>query len=325
MAKSQKPPGKQPLLSQVPKRGRAYIATIMDERDGNLPLQQFLGKRWDHETIEKSLGLSPKELAQRQAESAAQIAQAHPQWSDQDIRTALSFGYLTMDLREAAIARRFTLDDPAELARGLAVNSRLRWIEMLIAGEPYVDFDYFIEALAVRDLPAAHHLAEGIMPRIAGDLGFLDLCPYAVRAAYRKGFAELRKVIQRMRKEKLHPWKEGICTCLSGLADKDPAQIAQGLTHYIDATRAMRMKDELEDAIELRAHGLYRLCAWISPELVAGVDVAQSLPWDAGFHAWSEAHPDPLADVDLTGKSPVLHQAVVLLQLPAGWTAPSSE
>jgi hypothetical protein len=297
----------------------------MDERDGNLPLQQFLGKRWDHESLEKSMGMSAKERAQRQAEGSAELAQAHPNWSDQDIRTALSFAYLTMDLREAAVARRFTLDDPAELANGLAVTSRLRWIEMLIAGEPYVEFDYVLEAFAVHDLPAAHHLAAGIMPRISGDLGFLDLCPYAVVAAYRKDFAALRKVVQRMRKEKLQPWKEGLCTCLSGLAEQDAAVIAGGLTQYIDATRAMRMKDELADAIELRAHGLYRLCEWISPALVADVDVAQPLPWDAGFHAWCAAHLDPLTGVDLSGVSTVLHQAVVLLQPPAGWTAPSNQ
>ena len=314
-----------PLLSQVPKRGRTCIATIMDERDGNLPLQEFLAKRWDHERIAKSLGLSEKQFVQRQTEASAQIAKAHPKWSREAIGTALCFGYLTMDLREAVIARRFTFDDPAELGRGLSVNSRLRWLELLIAGQQHVDFDYFIEAFAVRDLAAVQRLADGEPVEVGTDSEFLDFCSSAVHAAYRKDLGALRSVIKKMRKRKLHPWMEGICTCLAGLAESEPAGIAQGLTQYVDATRAMRMKDELEEAVELRAHGIYRLCEWMSPDLVAGTDVAQSLPWDAGFHAWSEAHPHPLAEVDLTGVSPVLHQAVVLLQPPTAWTTPSSE
>jgi hypothetical protein len=317
MARSQSV--KQSLLAQVPKRGREAIATIIEERDGKLTLEQFLAKRWDYQQVDRSFGLSPREVTQRQKESCDQIAAAHPNWSSEQVRSALHFGYLTMDLREVAIARRFTLEDPAELARGLSVLGRLRWIETLIAGQPYADFDALSEAFAARDLAAVQHLAEGDHGKIGDDEEFLALCPWAVRAAYQKDFTQLRSVIKRMRKRKLHPWQEGACGCLEGIAASDATQFASGLTRYVDATRAMRMKDDLEDAIELRAHGLYRLGEWLSPDLVAAADVAQALPWDAGFHAWCQTHPDPLVGVDLTGISPVLHDAVVRLQLPAGW------
>jgi hypothetical protein len=52
---------------------------------------------------------------------------------------------------------------------------------------------------------------------------------------------------------------------------------------------------------------------------VAAFDVAQLLPWDAGFHAWTEAHPDPLEGTDLSGISPVLRDALIRLKLPDCW------
>jgi hypothetical protein len=72
----------------------------------------------------------------------------------------------------------------------------------------------------------------------------------------------------------------------------------------------------LEEAVSLTAHGLYRLCERANPTLVVGFNIAESLPWDAGFHAWTAAHPDPLAGLDLTSVSPALQDVVVNLNSP---------
>jgi hypothetical protein len=47
-----------------------------------------------------------------------------------------------------------------------------------------------------------------------------------------------------------------------------------------------------------------------------GFNIAESLPWDAGFHAWTAGHPDPLAGLDLAGVSPALQDVVVNLNSP---------
>jgi hypothetical protein len=319
MAKSQNPSSKQSLLAQVPRRGREAIARIMEERGGKATLQQFLAKRWNSEDYFRSEGLSKREAALRVADDGAEVAQQHPGWSPEKVRAALALSYLTMDLKEVAVARRFTLDDPGELGRGLSVLSRLRWLDGWIGGYTYVDFDGVVEAFAVRDLTAAERLAEGEPAVSQGPPEFLDLCSRAVAAVCGGETARLRSVTRKMVKDKLRPWQQGVCLCLTGIGDRQPVQVAEGLALLLDGMHKMRQKGELEEAINLPAQGLYRLAEWASPDLVAGFDVRQAFPWDADFHAWCQGHPHPLAGLDLTGVAPALHEAVVLLRPPAEW------
>ncbi|HEX3149375.1 MAG TPA: hypothetical protein VHR66_14975 [Gemmataceae bacterium] len=296
----------------------------MAERDGKLSLEQFLARRWHFEDYLRSQGMSEQNVAQEAAESFAVVAEEHPDWSKDRVRTALALSYLTMDLKEVAIARRFTLADPTELGRGLSVLSRLRWLENLIGGHTHVDFQVLVDAFAVRDLAVAQYLTQGEPAISQGPPEFLDLCTVAVAAVYRKDFAEVQSVLRKMAKQKLRPWQQGIQQYLTGVADHQPKQVADGLALLLDGMRKMRQKDEFEEAINLPAQGLYRLAEWIGPDLVAEFDVNQPFPWDAEFHAWCQSHPEPLAGVDLTGIELALHQAVVHLQPPAEWVLTAS-
>jgi hypothetical protein len=292
----------------------------MEERGGKLTLQQFLARRWNSEDYFRSVGLSKREAARHVADDFAETAQQHPGWSKEKIRAALTLSYLTIDLKEVAIARGFALDDPGELGRGLSLLSRLRWLDCLIGGYTYVDFHFVVEAFAVRDVTVARHLAEGEPTVSQGKPEFLDLCSLAVGAVTRGDAAKGRSVTRRMARDKMRPWQQGICTCLMGIVDRQPTQVAEGLALLLDGMHKVLQKDELEEAINLPAQGLYRLGEWIAPDLVAGFDVRRSFPWDADFHAWCQSHPDPLAEVDLTEVAPALHEAVVLLQPPREWT-----
>jgi hypothetical protein len=296
----------------------------MAERGGDRTLEQLLARNWNyHDYLRSDLGFSSRDADRHVAESAAALAHEHPAWSAEQVRATVPFLALTIDLREVAIARRFTLDDPAELGHGLAVLGRLRWFEGLLAGGGGAEFDAVLEAFAVRDLEAATRLAAGepsvSQPADGEELEFLDLGTLAVAAAVRRDDRSLRSVVQRMGGRKPPPWQQGVRACLGGLADRRAAAAAAGLDQFLDGMRRLRQKDELEEAVSLPAHGLYRLCEWVSPDLVAGFAVTAPIPWDAGFHAWTEAHPDPLAGLDLTGISPALHEAVVLLRPPAWW------
>ena len=175
----------------------------------------------------------------------------------------------------------------------------------------------------MRDLRVAQHLAVGEPSVSQGDLEFLDLCTLGVAAVYRKDNQAPWSVLRQMASGKPRPWQQGISTCLTGVADRRPEQVAEGLTLLIDGIRSLRQKDELEEAICVPAHGLYRLCEWVSPDLVARFDVKQSFPWDGEFHAWCQGHSDSLTGLDLAGISPVLHEAVVRLQPPTWWESPS--
>jgi hypothetical protein len=318
MAKTKATEPKPGLLGSVPKRGRDMIATIMAERGGGLTLIELLTRNWDYETLHRA-SRTEREVARMFKEMATELAQRH-HCSSEQARAALPFLGLTQDLREAVIARRFTLDDPAVLGHGLAVLSRLRWVELALGGEAYADGNNVLEALAVRDTEAAMRLAAG-EPAVSKaadgeELEFLDLLTLAVLAAVHGDESALGKVVRRMGTGKPRPWQQGVRQCLTGLVKRDPSEVTGGLTGYLDGLRSLRQKDELEEAITLTAHGLYWLCERADPALVAGFDIAGPLPWDAGFHAWTAAYPNVLAGLNLASISPLLQDVLVGLHSP---------
>jgi hypothetical protein len=290
----------------------------MEERDGNLPLEEFLAKRWDFEGYFKSSLRTDEDVAKQVAKKRALFAQWRPELSPDQTDTLLSLGLLTSGLRQAAIARRFILDDPAELARGLAVANR---IHKTGHGQWFSAFKELLEVCAVRDVAIAESLVEGARAGYTAIPTDWHLCDIAVIAILQKDFETLRLVTPEMPKHKVAPWLQGIYTCLTGVAEQQASEVVRGLELLLTGLHRMRQKDELDDAINMLAQGLHRLCEWVSPDLVAEFDVAQPFPWDADFHAWCQDHPDPLAGVDLSGVSPVLHEAVVLGN-PTAWLTP---
>ncbi len=315
MAKAKATQPNSALLSSIPKRGRNAIARIMEEPGGRLALTELLARNWDYETL---FG-GGQDAARIIKDAAVGLAQQH-QWTLEQALTALRFSCLMQDLREVAIARRFTLDDPAELGRGVAVLSRLRWVEGQLRHHSTATGESVLEALAVRDTAVAMRLAAGdplVSQAAEGEeLEFLDLMTLAVLAASRGDESAIGDAARRMGVGKLRPWQEGIRQCFTGLANQSPTDVAGGLTGFLEGLRSLRQKDDLEEAISLTAHGLYRLCERADPTLIAGFDIAESLPWDNGFHAWTSAHPDPLPGLDLAGVSPALQDAVVGLNPP---------
>lgn len=314
---------KKSFLSKVSKRGRDEITRIMEERDGHLPLEDFLAKRWDVMGFCKSASHFDERAANRITEWQSELAQLHPEWSVDQVQTVMSLAQLTANLREVAIARRFTLDDPGELGRGLSVLYRLLRIgQNTWACNAVSAVGDFIEACAVRDIGVVQSLVEGARAGYTAIPTDRDLQDIAEIAVLQKDVETLRSAVTQMPHRKVRPWMQGIYTCLTGVSERQPDQVAKGLELYLSGLHQMRQKAELEEAINLGAQGLYRLCEWVTPDLVAEFDVMQAFPWDAEFHTWCQNHPDPLEGVDLSRISPVLHEAVVL-GAPPEWLAPS--
>jgi hypothetical protein len=169
----------------------------MEEQGGRLTLTELLARNWDYETL---FGGSPQ-IARFVKETAAELA-LRRQWPLEQALAAVPFLFLTQDLREAAIARRFTLDEPAELGRGLAVLSRLRWVEGVLKNHSAAKGESVLEALAVRDTEAASRLAAGnpLVSQAADgeELEFLDLMTLAVLAAYRGDESAVGDIARRM-------------------------------------------------------------------------------------------------------------------------------
>lgn len=305
---------KKSLLAQLPKRTRDGIARIMQRRDGELPLHEFLAKRWDHESFWYRPTMSAEENAKLMATLRKGVVNLYPQLSGDLIDRLMPFFSLRIDLREAAIARRIVLEDPGELARGLAIDGRL--YRLLRARTHGYQTEVLIEQCAIRQTRDAARWVEGLRAGHDAIISVGDVLEIGYMSIPQRNWEALDVVASRPPDQKEEGFVEALYNFLVGVARHQPALVAKGLSDHILAIKNMRLKDDLDDAVNLAVQGLYRMCEWIDPDLVSEFDVDQPRPWDAEFHRWCEEHPDPLADVDLTSISSDLHEIVVRNQWP---------
>ncbi len=309
------------LLSQVPKRCQYYIAKIMEERDGNLSFEEYFAKRWDAERFLMSRQFYTEEMF---AKLFLSIAIQNPKWSSEQTRVALALRIATDQLKDVAIARRFTLDAPEQLAQGMCFVNRRSWL-MGQRGfwDPGGNKLGALGAFAIRDMLLIERYYQ-CSPIPDGPLPDRDFTAVAVDAALHRDVDRLRTITDAMSRRRDSAWMQAKYDCFSGVAKHEPDLVAKSLSLFIESVRRLRAKDELEEAVFLEAHGLYRLCEWVSPELVSAFDANQSLPWDSGFHSWTQAHDNPVEGVDLTGVSSILHNTLVRLEPPEWWIPPET-
>lgn len=308
------------LLSQAPKRAQYYITTIMEDRDGKLSFEEFFAKRWDIERFLMSWGVNTEE---KFSELLLSCATENPTWSKDQMRVALALRLASDQLKDVAIARRFALDAPEQLAQGVCFVTRMSWL-MRQRGfwNPGGSELGLLGALAIRDTLLVERYSQ-CRPIPDGPLPD-DLTTIAVDAALHRDINRLRTLAAAMSRRKDSAWKQAQYDCFSSIAKHDPDLVAKSLSLFIERVRRLRAKDELEEAVFLEAHGLYRLCEWVSPELVSAFDANQSLPWDSGFHSWTQTHDNPVEGVDLTGVSSILHNTLVRLEPPEWWIPPET-
>jgi hypothetical protein len=302
------------LLAQLSKRARDDIARIMQQRDGELPLHEFLAKRWDYTTYWRRPG-SEEENAKNMATMREGVAKLYPQLADEFIDQLMPYFFLRIGLREAAIARRIVFEDPGELARGLAIDGRL--YKLLRAREHGYPAEILIEQCAIRQCNFAANCVQGLRAGHDALVSVGDVIPIGITAILQQNWDALQIVASPPPDQRTAEWVEALYECLVGVAERQPALVAKRLSAFMLGIKNLRQKDGLTDAVNLTAQGLYRLCEWVDPHLVSQIDVYQPRPWDAQFHRWCEDHPDPLAGVDLTSISPALHETLILDQWPA--------
>ena len=142
-----------------------------------------------------------------------------------------------------------------------------------------------------------------------------------VCAVLKKDHDYLREGLPLLMKMKSPLWIKAMSRCLVGIAEESPEMVKEGLQQVVK-TNGRREADPLAKKIGLELHGLYELCRWVSPDLVAGFDVEQSFPWDAGYYQWVRSHENPTDEIDLEKISPILHGWITTLTKPA-WCQPA--
>src|SRR5581483_500363 len=317
-----------PLLSLVPKRMQKLFVEWPPYRQfAKLSIKEWLATCWDFTAFYKSA----QEGRQTDKQIARMVAERTrgewKKWSADQVNTAFAFVTLAEYTigGDTAIVRRIQREDPAELAIAEALGQRLFLIDIKLNelatghlgqnrnGDRLSPRHHLLRALAVGDLQWAQRLADEDYPsELAAE-------EHGVLAAYRRDLGALRARLPRGRVDKYEQWR---WDCLRGIAADDPEQVRAGLQKELDRNRASRagMEEAGFGIVNLDVHGYYRLAEHVSPGLVATFDVRQSFPWDAELHDWVKAHQNPLAGLDLSDISPVLHDALLLGRFPAWWT-----
>lgn len=299
------------LLSQVGKKARDEIAKFMESRDGSLSLHEFMKKRWSWYDISND-----EKIAKRQEKRRAELANRYTNWSANEVDTSLRLWQCSIDLNDVAISRRVALDDPGELGRGLAVANRFHELNNTVE-------DGVVAICASGDVNLARRLLNGRMfPRravVSREFLHMDV----IYGLLQNDSEVVKRLIPLFAAQKdVRPWLEGIYVALSGVFENRADVVARGLELHMTGIHKMQQKSELMGAVNLTVHGLYRLIEWMSPELVSKFDVTQPFPWDAEFHAWTQDNPHPLAELDFTDISPVLHDFLVHGKMPQWMIVP---
>jgi len=301
-----------PLRSQLLPFEENDLRELGKLHDLKSSLHDYLARAWDFEG-----GIGDARSEKLIAGWSAQF----PQWNREQVRVALAVNSAQGGMGlVVSTARRILFDDPAELAVGECLAFRLAWLLRRVreqSGEGMAgdDLPFIPCAMAVRDVRLAERMLEPRPP--PRDQEAVDaLLSRAFAAAVRRSLPELQDVAQQLNAHKIDRCRGWIGKCIAGIAEGSTHRVAEALQEELQNETRARSKKQARNTVCIEAHGFYRLAEWVSPDLVDGFDVTQGLPWDAGFHTWTEANRDPLEGLDLTGISPEFHRAVVDLELP---------
>jgi hypothetical protein len=317
------------LLSQLSKgvqkevrEDAALYARLLppDVQDAELTFQEHLAALWNWEAL-YAVRNGGEERIDKQI---ADFSELFPGWPRERVKVIVAFS-VVVNSWGGFVARRILREDPAEIGIAYAISRRLWWQhKRIMDGGPPATITpcntwMIVHALAMRD----YRLAQTIADYIAQSRLDLDKeaahFQEATLAAFRRDYDALRSAMTGVRPTKYNAW---VAACLQGIADRSPDQVAQGLVQLLEAERTTRDSENF-GVTNLSAHGMYRLCEWVSPDLVSRFAVAEAFPWDAAYHAWLQEHENHLAGLDLNSISPILHEAAVELRLPADWPVPA--
>ncbi len=299
---------KKPLLAQLPKSAQRELPEVM-QRCGNRTLREYIAWEWNFEQQ-----MNPE----RRTRFLQGLQDGRGGLTFEQRLMGTRFSHVYSSLADLAVARRFCLEDPAEILIGLSLAGRIGWMEQGLKGRSFDD--PLLGALAVGDWAVADRYVETLPvwdPN--SDIDF-DLRSDGVVSVLRRDYARLETALDRDIDRSHIAWYQAMIDFFRGVIEDDPSQTIAALQRFFEAMNRLRDKLQMEFAISTTTHGFYRLAESVSPELVAGFDISQKFPWDAEVHACVSRGERPWEDFDLSDISPELHQAVTTLSRPVWWT-----
>lgn len=265
-----------------------------------------------------------QEFIQQEVERDVQPAventrEYRPELSDEELRLNVLFGWISDGMWGwcvRGVARRFYIGDVEEFALFLQMQVRQAALNHLANYDEYIDIWQLLPALAIRDDATVKLFMEvATYPLTSGHVDTRDI--YNGVHAILRDDAKGMDAIARKKLSKSSPtWLTGIIRCLQGIVSEDARLVASGIDEHLVGYRRSYRGDPLEKVVSLHAHGLYRLAQTANSKLVADIDVARQLPWDAQLHEVASGRWETLR-VDHFGECPrELAETFVTLKRP---------
>jgi hypothetical protein len=262
------------------------------------------------------------------------IPHRYPTWSPQQVESIAKFSnsfFHSMDAIARGIARRITMDSPAELATFLSFIARYEWAttghtRTVPEAERERYFLSILQAAAANDFAVAQRFAESALSAPAQRPSVKEYAPLtgAVLALLLHDEGELKKAVDAADRCKPKAYVAGMFETLRGAASRSPEQVAAGLNKVLKAYPKYMLSDPVMRLIDPHAHGLFRLCQRHSADLTSHFDIRRGPPWDPGLTAWWDADCEPLAELDLTAIDAEVHRVLIRLEQPVWWDAEES-
>ncbi len=229
-------------------------------------------------------------------------------------------------------AKRLSEDAPQELAYSASLFARLEcWNGIVDETDSLLHHAReLMPALAAGDFGFVQRYAEVMPPRVTSGQEDLRLIHAGVIATVLRDDELLKAALtdfQAWKKPKLY----SVCMAAiyRGLLERDGGMVAQGLNDLLKTSKKIWQLLSIYKLISLETHGMYELCRWFQPELVASFDTTRSLPWDQGLCEWVMANEGKPTFYDVSTLSPTLQRWLVELPFRADrkryWTREVSE
>lgn len=228
-----------------------------------------------------------------------------------------SLDYLYPALRavlpEVVIARRIHLTSIEGMRAALAIYARVRlaiWHTHALMNDLEEDLlNGFIarDEIAIRTAIRELHYS----PRLESDSQYWGYA--ALRAIALRDDALMRSVQDRWPYLPSSEEIPELSLGLNAILRNDPALLQRALEKILEVER----DQILSFGVSLKAHGLYHVAQWKSPELASGLTAPTDFPWDVEYAAACAANTDPVAGL-LFGEVPeVLRDYLQTGQIPA--------
>jgi hypothetical protein len=245
-----------------------------------------------------------------------------PSWSESQCKAAatnhLMHGHR---LLHRGYSRRIAEDAPSDLGYSASLYARLQlWWGTRDSSNGFTAFAYdMLRALAAGDTFVIERFANVAPHRAESGPPDGKLLHNGIVATILRDKELLAAAIADYEKtNKPKQYITCIFTSIRGLLAGDEQLVVEGLDALLKTSKRIWQLYDIFKVISLETHGIYELCRWYDPQLVASFKTTRDSPWDNGLYAWVRENEGRPPYYDVSSLSQELQEWVEKLPIQDG-------